>query len=137
MVWISMRNDDFCAANHIKKQNFCTHATKVLEFLDHFKTTVNWIKSLINRITHLKLLWKHSALKMVWISMRNDDFCEEKHYKFALFNMRWFGTSRFHQGLTCTFAPIHFKQSEIDLWWLWCNCVSIWQLSQKYWLDNR
>ena len=51
--------------------------------------------------------------------------------------MRWFGTSRFHQGLTCKFAPIHFKLSRIDLWWLWCDCVSIWQLSQKYWLGNR
>ena len=39
--------------------------------------------------------------------------------------MRWFGTSRFHQGLTCTFAPIHFKQFKIDLWWLWCDCVAI------------
>jgi len=51
--------------------------------------------------------------------------------------MRWFGTSRFHQGLTCKFAPMHCKQSKIDSWWLWCDCVSIRQLSQKYWLGNR
>jgi hypothetical protein len=91
---------------------------------------------LINRITHHRLLWKHSGLKMVWISMRNDDFCEEKPWKIVRFNMRWFVTSPFRQGLTCKFAPIHFKQSRINLWWLWCDCVSIRQLSQKYWLDN-
>ena len=139
MVRNSMRNSDLCNANHNKKRNFFTHAINFLVFCFQFRSSDNKIKILINRIIRLRWLLRHSGLKMVWILMRNDDFCAANHNKKKLlhpcYKSSWI--SRSFQNL-CQQNKVLDKSNQTP--WITLEAFSIengFNLKEKWWFPRR